>query len=542
MAMTKILLDCTDQNLIVTEAPVIASGGINDNMLVISFSAEWSSLAKSAIFFTSKYKTVYEAVLTNGECTIPAEVLTEPATLYIGVRGVNSDGVIVKTSTLVKFKIVPGAPPADGTTVEPTANVYQQILTAYGKTDNALAKEIAEREREVAVERSRIDALVKLENGSTTGDAELQDIRIGFSGNTHNSAGGAVREQIFNIVRNLDEIRMGKNINVFWRYANDVNAGKVYHHNTGEIISTLAVYSHTDYIPVIPGQTVTVHAPEDDGKCITMIGAYFDENKTVVSGMGMHPNYTSGESVDFVIPDGVYYIAINYHVNHTRESAVVPHEIVAQNLETTKYIGKVWCCVGDSLTEANARAEKHYYDYVAEDLGLTVLNYGVSGTGYKNSSFANRINGSITEDFDFMTIFGSFNDLDSNWEIGEPTDSGTATLCGCMNKAIENFYAKYPTKKLAIITPTPWKTGINYFGVETTLDNMEEYVNALVAVAKRHRLPCLDLYHCSGLNPDNGVMLSTYFNENGVQDVGAHPNSEGHKFIAQKIKEFIKTI
>jgi lysophospholipase L1-like esterase len=110
-----------------------------------------------------------------------------------------------------------------------------------------------------------------------------------------------------------------------------------------------------------------------------------------------------------------------------------------------------------------------------------------------------------------------------------------------MNKTIENFYAKYPTKKLGIITPTPWKTGINYFGVGTTRENMEEYVNALLAVAKRHRLPCLDLYHCSGLNPDNSVVLETYFKENGVQDVGVHPNSEGHKFIANAIKEFIKT-
>lgn len=67
----------------------------------------------------------------------------------------------------------------------------------------------SELSKEVATERARIDQLTKLGEGSTTGDAELIDIRVpasGFNeGKVYPTAGDAVREQVKTLSDELSE-------------------------------------------------------------------------------------------------------------------------------------------------------------------------------------------------------------------------------------------------------------------------------------------------------------------------------------------------
>ena len=205
--MTTIGLSANDQLLAVTLNPKIASGNQNTVTLHVDFSEDWSRFGKSAVFFTSNdTNTIYEKVLTSGECIVPAEVMSKDGILYIGVRGVNSQNNEVKTTSLVKYKISEGSPSGTGTEVEPTPDVYQQLLTAYGMTDSAIAKEVVDRKAEIAVERARIDNLSTLKEGSTTGDAELMDIRVKADGTIATSAGNAVREQVSELKSDISDL------------------------------------------------------------------------------------------------------------------------------------------------------------------------------------------------------------------------------------------------------------------------------------------------------------------------------------------------
>lgn len=127
--MTTIRLFADDQKLRVAhDGPCVVSGSRNATMLHVQFGRGWSDYEKSAVFYTTRDDKVYEVLLDEGKCTIPHEVLSLTADLYIGVRGVSSEHQKVKPTSLVKYKVEKGAPVGDGTTVEPTPDVYQQIL------------------------------------------------------------------------------------------------------------------------------------------------------------------------------------------------------------------------------------------------------------------------------------------------------------------------------------------------------------------------------------------------------------------------------
>ena len=76
--------------------------------------------------------------------------------------------------------------------------------------ENARIQSDINLQNQINVEKSRIDNISQLPNGSTSGDAELIDIRTDYKGKTHNSAGNSVRNQI----TTLNNASYSKSINL----------------------------------------------------------------------------------------------------------------------------------------------------------------------------------------------------------------------------------------------------------------------------------------------------------------------------------------
>ena len=215
-----------------------------------------------------------------------------------------------------------------------------------------------------------------------------------------------------------------------------------------------------------------------------------------------------------------------------------------------------WLLVGDSLTELNYRAKTHYFNYVHDLTGINFVNKGSSGKGYANGDyFYSVFNNLSNTNFSFATIFGSGNDIRyeaisslssaASWTaaLGDINDNGTSTICGYINRALDKFALVAPSKKIGIVTPTPWKNGSAQsvsLTDEETNTRMRTYSEKLVAIAQARNIPYLDLFNNSGLDPWDEDFRIAYYNEDGVQDPGVHPNSEGHRvFLANPFLSFL---
>ena len=115
----------------------------------------------------------------------------------------------------------------------------------------AIEETNTELSHEIAVERARIDNIASLEEGSTTGDAELMDIRVGADGVTYTSAGEAVRTQIDNVKEDFNKIATSeiiKSKNLFNPDAAGVKEG--YYLDTSGNSVALAGWNTSDFIDV----------------------------------------------------------------------------------------------------------------------------------------------------------------------------------------------------------------------------------------------------------------------------------------------------
>ena len=135
------------------------------------------------------------------------------------IRVINEDKSLISFKEKVKCSDSMGFPDEEE---ETDRSLIEQIIAQSGKESGkrkaadaqeraerieADAKEKSERQKEIATERARIDQLTKMGEGSTTGDAELADIRVGNEGAAYSNAGNAVRAQTKDVPVMMDNLQ-----------------------------------------------------------------------------------------------------------------------------------------------------------------------------------------------------------------------------------------------------------------------------------------------------------------------------------------------
>lgn len=180
--------------------------------------------------------------------------------------------------------------------------------TNIGTNTSGLAAEIASRAEADSALSSRIDNIATLSEGSTTGDAELADIRVGLDGKTWPSAGAAVRGQIQDTedyIQALDKFENNSGLLITNLFDKTGATDGKYLRIANGTEATQAEYFYTDYFPVNEKLTyyITGTTLGTTGTCC------YDQDKRFIQGFTV----TTGDPL--IIPANTFYVRMNFKID-----------------------------------------------------------------------------------------------------------------------------------------------------------------------------------------------------------------------------------
>ena len=186
-----------------------------------------------------------------------------------------------------------------------------QLANDVGYVTSAVTNALA---AQLAVERERINSFTRMEDGGTTGDAELQDIRVGYDGTVYPTAGEAVRAQGKDLSETASKVS-----GIYKELELTPVQSKVtqYGGTVGNILEGISLKKDTEYkFTIVPGQVVS------DNNCYTRLHA---ANGTVLWTENLKGKaelvvlYTPTEDIEGAYIQQRYTVAIEHEISCTCE-------------------------------------------------------------------------------------------------------------------------------------------------------------------------------------------------------------------------------
>lgn len=205
---------------------------------------------------------------------------------------------------------------------------------------------------------------------------------------------------------------------------------------------------------------------------------------------------------------------------------------VLSNTFKNRWYGKIINILGDSITfgVGASTTSKRYADLLANKLGCTINNYGISGTYLShmenNNGFVDRYN-AMTDVCDGVIVFGTTNDY---W-VGEVD---LTTFRSDLIKLINGLNTKYVGKEIYFVTPyNQYWQDKNSDSLNTANAKLEDYVNIIKEECKNHGVKVIDLFAESGMDIAHNSAHKTHFANSELD--GVHLNDNGHEKISDII-------
>ena len=200
------------------------------------------------------------------------------------------------------------------------AEIFNKLLEQLIKNDVALNTDILTTQK-------RIDTLTSLPDGSTSGDAELSDIRVGADGTQYPNAGDAVREQIKNTKKDADEAiaslkeDLGDYLQVKTHTLEidnliDLDNLQDGYVKTDGTIANDSNYKNTGHQRVNAGKTYTAWRYNGTGEISFGISGFYDVNgKYLGTGIGINNKVVAPENA---------YTLVFAHTNSNMSASANP--------------------------------------------------------------------------------------------------------------------------------------------------------------------------------------------------------------------------
>ena len=449
---------------------------------------------------------------------------------------------------------------ADGTT-------YETIGKRMDDVDSQLEQKA--KQIDLEVERARIDSFTTLKEGSTTGDAELVDGRVGADGFTYKNIGDSIRNQLNKKI----SIESGKN---------KFNKNKLVKGflNADGTLTSSENYFTTEFIPVKMNNPVSVSQVSRkflayDEKQTPILESYQDNSVT---------NYTYTPSCDGYIrittqeqyfdsmmitytpeyvPFDEYepyknFIPENIYLNDLQiENQIKP---LLDNINKSNVLyGKKWVACGDSFTEGDfidsltnnyiftdglyKGKNKVYPYYIGDRNNMDIINEAKCGTTIthidgRDNAFIDGRYKNIPTDADYITLRFGINDKGYNVPLGTIDDEVNNTFYGAWNIVLRYLITNHPTAKIGII-------------VSNGMQTEDTFPSAIIAVARKWGISYLDiafddkipLVHRTNKDYVCQEAKDLRFNTFVVNPTtNWHPNEKAHEYESTFIENWLKSL